>query len=162
MLDKKTYLKGIGALAGIFQNYKINAEFMYHFLEDLTNEEFTKAVNEIVRGMKGLYPNTNLVALIREKAKSSQKKLPGEAWAEVLGAIRSVGSYGSPEFSDPLIQKAVNCIGWRHLCLSENIEIQRAHFLKIYENLSKRENYERVVNKKSIGFADSRLLDEQK
>jgi len=110
--------------------------------------------------MTELYPNTNLIALIREKARAIQKKLPGEAWAEVLGAIRIVGSYGSPKFSDSLIKKAVNCIGWRHLCLSENIEIQRAHFLKIYESLSKRENYERVINKKSIGFADNRLLDE--
>jgi len=160
MLDKSIYLKGIGILAGVFQNYKISAGLMYSYLRDLTNEEFIKAINEIIKGMTELYPNTNLIALIREKARAIQKKLPGEAWAEVLGAISGIGFYGSPKFSDSLIKKAVNCIGWRHLCLSENIEIQRAHFLKIYESLSKRENYERVINKKSIGFADNRLLDE--
>ena len=87
MLDKKIYLKGIGALAGIFQNYKISAEFMYNYLNDLTNKEFMKAINEIIKGMRELYPNTNLVALIREKARGDESKVQLPYHKQFIGQI---------------------------------------------------------------------------
>jgi len=43
MLDKKIYLRGIGALAGIFHNYRVNADLSYNYLQDLTDEEFMKS-----------------------------------------------------------------------------------------------------------------------
>lgn len=145
-------------LAGTFPNYKVSAKFMYGFLEDLADEEFIKAINEIVKGTRELYPNANLVALIREKARVKQNKLAAEAWLEVLGAVSRVGFYGSPEFSDSLIRKAVACVGWRSICLSENVGVERSHFLKAYENLAKRQAYEELIGKELIGFDGGKLL----
>lgn len=62
-----------------------------------------------------------------------------EAWLEVINEIRGIGSYGSPHFSNNLISKAVNAIGWRELCLSDNPVADRAHFFRIYESYRVRE-----------------------
>jgi hypothetical protein len=62
-----------------------------------------------------------------------------EAWEEVMKQIRTIGSYGFPEFTHPLIERAVKIMGWRELCLSEQIEFERAHFFKVYDSLFKRQ-----------------------
>lgn len=58
---------------------------------------------------------------------------PATAWAEVLAEVRRTGTYGVPEFSCDEIKMAVNSIGWRNICLSEKISIERAHFTRAYE-----------------------------
>lgn len=71
---------------------------------------------------------------------------PGEAWAEVVSAIREVGSWGSPSWSHPRIGEAVRQVGgWRNLCLSENQAADRARFLEIYAEASRREAYDAVT-----------------
>jgi hypothetical protein len=61
--------------------------------------------------------------------------------------VASVGSYGTPTFDDVLTQKAVDCIGWRDICMSETIGVERAHFIKAYNNLKQREQNNRIVGK---------------
>jgi hypothetical protein len=46
-----------------------------------------------------------------------------------------VGHAGKPEFSSPLIAKAVDTLGWRTICLSDNVAIERAHFMQVYSGL---------------------------
>jgi len=75
---------------------------------------------------------------IREAAVGLHVKAAGTpdaytAWTEVLEEISRTGSYHEPSFTSPLVAKAVDCLGWRNLCLSENIMVERAHFFKIYE-----------------------------
>lgn len=72
MLDKKIYLQGIGVLASTFQNYKMTPKVMYPYLEDLSNKEFTRAIDKIIKTIKGLYPNDNIIAIIRETAKGDE------------------------------------------------------------------------------------------
>lgn len=70
-----------------------------------------------------------------------QSGLPtaGEAWAEVCQQIRRTGSYGQPEFSTPLIGRAVDSMGgWKMLCMSEDPMPDRAHFFRVYEALAQR------------------------
>lgn len=61
-----------------------------------------------------------------------------EAWEEVMQQINKVGHNTSPEFSHPVIRKAVDCFGWKTLCMSESIEFDRSQFFKVYEILVKR------------------------
>lgn len=56
-----------------------------------------------------------------------------DAWGLVWAEIQRIGSYGKPEFSDPVIAKVVSGMGWRSLCWSENAMADRAHFIKAYE-----------------------------
>ena len=66
----------------------------------------------------------------------------GEAWEKALNAVRRYGSYNKKEALDsldPLTRKCVENIGYLDLCMSENIMVERAHFQKIFEIYSKRE-----------------------
>jgi len=69
----------------------------------------------------------------------------GEAWAEVMQQIEHTGNSAQPHFSHPLIQKTVTCIGWRTLCLSEQIVYERGQFCKLYDELRQRAQEKRVM-----------------
>lgn len=66
----------------------------------------------------------------------------GEAWGEVTRAIRKYG-YSQEEKAiasmNPLTASAVKYMGWRNICESEDMMADRAHFLRIYEQLSNKE-----------------------
>lgn len=72
---------------------------------------------------------------LRELAAEALGVAPGidQAWSEVVGAIRSVGVYGQPRFSHPLIAETVRRIGWRTLCGSENLAADREWFARLYQ-----------------------------
>ena len=66
----------------------------------------------------------------------------GEGWEQVLTAIRKYGTYRIPEAMesfDPITRKCVERLGFRNICLSENINQDRANFRMIYEQLAERE-----------------------
>ena len=58
---------------------------------------------------------------------------PGEAWQQVMREISRVGSYGTPRFDDQRVAAAVNAVGWRAICMSEVVGVERAHFMRAYE-----------------------------
>jgi len=65
----------------------------------------------------------------------------GEAWGEVLAAIRNYGQYRGTEALESMSEVTrtiVQRMGWQDLCQSEDTEIDRAHFLKIYQSETKR------------------------
>ncbi len=65
--------------------------------------------------------------------KASGVPSAGEAWEEVIRTITDAGCHnGTPEFSHPLIKKAVQAIGFVNIGMSEDTMVERAHFLKIY------------------------------
>lgn len=66
------------------------------------------------------------------------------AWSEVMTQLRESG-FEAPRFSHPAIGAAVKTIGWRNLCNSHEIGVDRAHFLKIYETYRGR-CYREMVN----------------
>ena len=66
----------------------------------------------------------------------------GEAWEEVLTAVRKYGLYNQGKALDslePLTRTAAERTGFRNICLSENIAMERANFRMIYESLQMRE-----------------------
>ena len=85
------------------------------------------------------------VAELRGVALEMQARANGlptaaEAWHEVMGQVGAHGYYGSPQFSHRLVQQAVDGLGgWKTLCASNNQVADRAHFLRIYESLAKRD-----------------------
>ena len=79
------------------------------------------------------------IADIREKATGltqGEAKDWGEAWREVLRAINLYGSYQelkALECMDETTRKVVERLGFRNICMSEDIQIDRANFRMIYE-----------------------------
>lgn len=65
-----------------------------------------------------------------------------EAWGEVARQIRLVGSYGKPEFSNPMVRRLVDDMGWLNLCHSDMPGADRARFIEAYKALVARERRE--------------------
>lgn len=142
-----------------FPELKISKEkstLMFEFLSDLSPAQFTAAIKRFCLTHKEIYPNTNLIAYLREYALADKLSFvsSGEAWELVLDEIRKrCGAYGEPKIGNPLVQRAVECVGWKDICLSEKPDVVRAHFVKIYENLVEREKLSRTS-----GQMDQQLL----
>ncbi len=72
----------------------------------------------------------------------------GEGWEKVLNAIRKYGMYnigGAMASLDPMTRTAVERVGFREICMSENISVERANFRMVYENLAEREKTRQQV-----------------
>ena len=89
------------------------------------------------------------IAEIRELAATvTDGELPdwGDGWAQVQ---RAFGRYGRDRKSealasfDPITRKAVEYLGWRELCNSENPMQDRANFRQCFEAVAKREQLDR-------------------
>ena len=85
------------------------------------------------------------IADIREQATDITQggaKDWGDAWQEVLRAIRLYGSYEelkALESLDETTRKVVKRLGFRNLCFSEDIQVDRANFRMIYEQQLQRD-----------------------
>lgn len=78
----------------------------------------------------------------------------GEAWEQVQKAIRNHGIWGETaalESMDELTRRAVQSMGFKTICLSENPAADRAHFQRIYERLEKAEKENRALPVALIG-----------
>ena len=79
------------------------------------------------------------IADIREQATALIKgdfKEWGDAWQDVLKAISKYGSYDELKALDSLdevTRRVVKRLGYRNLCFSEEIQVDRANFRMIYE-----------------------------
>ena len=107
------------------------------------------------------------VAELREAATDimspSHRTTAMEAWGEVARQIRSVGSYGRPEFSSSLIRRLVDDMGWLNLCMSEMPGADRARFIEGYKALVSRDRREAMELPQVIEARRRfRLLAEQK
>jgi len=138
-MNKQVFEEGIFVLGRQFPEKVFDAQILWDFLKDLTDEQYIRAIQDIVSSTDQINKATNIIAIIRSKALCDNQKLAGEAWAEVLQQVSKTGSYGVPKFSSEAIKKSVEAVGWRQICLSEMPGVERAHFLKIYETIALRE-----------------------
>lgn len=86
------------------------------------------------------------IADIRELAanvKTGDKPLWSDGWEEVLRAISKYGSYRETEALQSMTETtrtAVKRLGFKNLCMSENIMADRANFRMIFEQIAEREH----------------------
>lgn len=117
-------------------------QLWYAQLRDIPDDVAQLALHKWVATNK--WPPT--IAEIRETAANithGDSLTWGEAWERALTAVRRFGSYNKAaalDSLDPLTRRCVENIGYMELCLSENIMVERAHFQRIFDVYSKREN----------------------
>ena len=147
-MKMQTFEKGIALLSASFPDKQFDSRALWVLLRDLTDEKFLQSIEIICRSKVDIYPGTNITALIREKALGpNEYLLSAEAIEIVFKEISRVGSYGIPKFDDPIVEKTVNCMGWKELCRSdvEDRNIIRAQFFKIYDSFLNREKEVKLV-----------------
>jgi len=113
---------------------KYTSEVYGELLGDLDFEVAMRAVRTILSTHE-FFPS---VAVIRKtSAELSGSLAPSSpiAWAEVIERVKASGHTDFGPFSHPTIDCAVKMIGWRDICLADNVASVRAHFMKTYDGL---------------------------
>lgn len=91
------------------------------------------------------------IADIRELATTvsiGEKPLWSDGWEEVLMAIRKFGSYREEEALESMTEttrRTVQRLGFKNICMSENVMADRANFRMIYEQISEREHTSKQI-----------------
>jgi hypothetical protein len=129
-------VKLIGILTAIFPNH-LSAEGVRAYanlLEDVPAVVLKTAMEQCAKDCK-FFPS---VAEIRDRATKISTVGPenaAEAWEDVMIAMKRDGFYRQPKFENAITQRAVAAMDWQALCSSENTIADRAHFMKIYDQL---------------------------
>lgn len=165
---REEFKKIIAGIKSVYNNFgvkeKTQFDFWYNILKDIDINILKIAVTEYITTNK--FPPT--IADIRALSANAQKgeiKDAGGCWGEVVKSIGRYGQYQEEkalENMDQMTRECVKRLGWKQICLSENLMADRAHFLKIYEQVSKRETHSRQVplsirQKKAKMIADNKI-----
>jgi|SRR5882724_1931257 len=144
-MNETEIAKLVGVMVAAFPSAKISGDTVKVYismLKDVPLDVLTVTVQQVMAESE-FFPT---IAKLREKALALSSPVapePLEAWGIVLKEISATGFYKSPHFDNPVIAKAVDCIGWQALCSSENQVADRAHFSKVYEGLMKQADDDR-------------------
>jgi hypothetical protein len=148
-MTRNDVVRMLGFIAMTYPNVTISdgtPEAWYALLGDLDAEQAMFALRRLL--MAQTIPSLPTPGAIRQEAATvadPSLPIPAEAWGEVIKQIRHIGHWGRPNFSHPLIAKAVEIMGWRDICVSEEPDVVRGQFLKIYGTLADRQRKEAVL-----------------
>lgn len=142
MLMWDEFRNGIAFFVAAFPKLEPSEETIkawYVLLQDIPATPFHRAVIGVCKSLREVYPGTNVVEAIREAALPSWTSTvtPLEAWGKVMREVHRMGEHGKPAIEDALAEEVAYDIGWVTLCLSENIAVERAHFLADYDRRAK-------------------------
>lgn len=159
-MEEKTFLNG---MALICKTFSVNPdrptlEVWKMLLQDLDDADFIPAVIHLCRTKEKAPPN--LVAAIRNEIGANELTCE-EAWQQVAEAIRRVGSWGTPQFKDEAITKAVEALGWKYICQTENNNMGtlRAHFYRTYDACRNRVSIQETFKMIEENTEIKRLVD---
>lgn len=84
-----------------------------------------------------------------EVATPGNSRLPApEAWGHVIAAIKKFGYYRESEALSSMpaeAAKVVSWMGWQDICQSDNIDVVRGQFLRMYETQLQREKEQALL-----------------
>lgn len=166
---RERFKKIMVVLTSAFPNYAMQAatmEVYYKSLSDIELEELEAAVYDCITKCE-FFPT---VRAIRDSHAHIQVQIRGEltaeeAWVFTCEQMREHGFYNAPNIQSDLIWQTIHALGgWRAMCQATNLEADRAHFMRIYDNLLKRQK-EKItiapVVKKLIEQHKAKLLGEK-
>lgn len=127
-----------GTLTLAFPNWNISAdsvELWHRLLEDVPSEIAMAVAQEWVMTSER-YPT---IAGIRRACAEKMADMPPtaiEAWGEVMNAIHDYGQNfyeRGGRWSNHITREVVRSIGYSTICYSDKISVERAHFIKAYD-----------------------------
>lgn len=141
----------VGMIASAYPNWNPTKETVALYvslLEDLEFEESKEAVKRLLMGSQ-FAPS---IAAIRKKVLEldGAALTKSEAWELVNLFVKRNGTYNRPKFEDPVIQQVVDSLGWYEICTTTNLDTMRAHFLRLYEEMSEKVTTERLESRAFI------------
>lgn len=145
MIDPAEFRKLMQFLNSAYPRFTLEPETIevyYQILKDLSLDLVKAAILQLITEDSPWCPSAGQVRSCAFNLIEQQLGVPSawDAWAEVCKRFGTHGHSSLPEFSHPLIKRAVDGVGgWRLLCMSTNAIADRARFVQAYEALAKRE-----------------------
>ncbi len=132
---------------------KESAEVWYAILKDIPYQVAQEAAVRHVRTCKFPPAPSEIIEQAVNAVEPDQ-----ETWSSAWGSVqRAISCYGTWDEAaamnslDPLSRKIVQRLGFKNLCLSENMMADRANFRTIYEQEQKRQHDKALLPE---GFRD--------
>lgn len=123
------------------KNMAPTAELWYRTLSDMPYPLLEAALIKVLTIAK-YFPTVAEIRQASSELSAGETISPASAWNMVISAINRYGYYNAKKAIDslpPIVRKAVECFGWAELCHTESPEIIRSQFLRIYEQIAKKE-----------------------
>ena len=164
-MTKEQFVKGLKYL-GIAYNKEFDEEqatVWYDFFKDVDFEVFRQAVKRIIPKSKYIPSIAELRSEVAQITNPVLQLNVEEEWDNVIQMIRKYGSYITAEqFNElkPTTMKVVKTIGWRRLCMSENIEFERRTFYDMFNSYQKRSENSSLIQIGSLMDNERRLLND--
>lgn len=151
-MKKTEVVQLLAVINAAFPNMQITettVELWHELLGDLDFELAKAAVKKLI--LESPYPPTiaDIRKHVMEITTPPEDRIDAaEAWGEVIRAIWHHGYYCEKEALEsmsPRTAKVVRYMGWREICLSEDINVVRGQFIKMYNAVVERERQERLL-----------------
>lgn len=131
---------------------KETARVFHEVLNHLEHEKVMEACREIVRESE-FFPSAAEVLRSVARAQGVLSPPATAAWTDVLKQVNRHGMQGTPEFAHATIAAVVQSLGWRNICMSENQEVLRSNFLRMYDEVA------RDIDRKRLSEASQKPSD---
>lgn len=125
----------------------------HEMLEDI---DFSNAVTAI-KSHISTSPFSPSISDLRKWASEAENGTitPADAWGKVIEAVKKYGYYQEKKAREYMTAPVWDVFSktfpsWQSFCMSENIDVDRAHFIKIWEGLNKNNVLPCDVKKKLI------------
>lgn len=158
MASKKQVAQAVTILANAYPNSRLVAgsddvpgtlDIYAEMLSDLDGEVLLSAVKYCLKTYPAYMPSIATILEAAEKIRATKAgdDMSGqEAWGWVLAEIKCSGLYHEPSFHDERIKKAVACIGWRIICMSDEQDPSiRYQFIKVFETFAARAKTQSII-----------------
>ncbi len=145
-MTKQIFQKGMAILQAAYPGFvdertrTITLDVYWKFLCNVADDKFELGIKRHIREKKNFPAISEILEACDFDLKESDAL---DAWGEVIEQIGTMGSYGTPNFSNAETLKVVKSIGgWKMLCTTETakIGIHREAFLKAFKILRQRES----------------------
>jgi hypothetical protein len=148
---KSEMMKILAVLTEVYPKFVVNevkAQIFYELLGDLDYNILQTAVKKHM--LLSEFPPT--IAELRKQAveisNPSLLMTAADAWGEIERAIRNHGSWNEIEAMKSMsdsTRKIAKYMGWQDICMSENIEVTRGQFFKMYGQVDTRQKTEALL-----------------
>lgn len=144
----------LAVLALAYPTFEVTRErvtLWHDMLMAVPYELAQQAVRQHIAQSKWAPTVAEILDAAREAAYGPQMDA-GDAWQQLLSAVRRYGNYRLDEAREALpaaVMQAVDYLGgWERVCMSENVDMLRAHFLRAWETIAageKRDELQRLM-----------------
>lgn len=118
----------------------------YRLLQDIPPDDLQMAVDQCIASSRFLPTIAELRETWHSLTRTLGQQSAAEAWADVEQQIRETGYIGSPQFDNPTTAAVVKSMGWRNICASEQPYVERAQFMRMYDQWVQRNaNVQRLL-----------------